>query len=71
MSKVKEKQGFQLRYFNKSQFSSVAQSCSTLCDPMKRSTPGLPVHHQLPEFTSLKQLPPPPKPIFFIFEVEY
>ena len=33
------------------QFSSVAQSCSTLCDPMNRSTPGLPVHHQLPEFT--------------------
>ena len=33
------------------QFSSVAQSCPTLCDPMSRSTPGLPVHHQLPEFT--------------------
>ena len=33
------------------QFSSVAQSCMTLCDPMNRSTPGLPVHHQLPEFT--------------------
>ena len=33
------------------QFSSVAQSCLTLCDPMKRSTPGLPVHHQLPEST--------------------
>ena len=32
-------------------FSSVAQSCLTLCDPMNRSTPGLPVHHQLPEFT--------------------
>ena len=31
-------------------FSSVAQSCPTLCDPMNRSTPGLPVHHQLPEF---------------------
>ena len=31
--------------------SSVAQSCPTLCDPMNRSTPGLPVHHQLPEFT--------------------
>ena len=29
--------------------SSVAQSCPTLCDPMNRSTPGLPVHHQLPE----------------------
>ena len=33
------------------QFSSVAQSCPTLCDPMNQSTPGLPVHHQLPEFT--------------------
>ena len=33
------------------QFSSVAQLCSTLCDPMNRSTPGLCVHHQLPEFT--------------------
>ena len=33
------------------QFSSVAQSGPTLCDPMNRSTPGLPVHHQLPEFT--------------------
>ena len=33
------------------QFSSVAQSCPTLCDSMNRSTPGLPIHHQLPEFT--------------------
>ena len=33
------------------QFSSVAQSCPTLCDPMNHSTPGHPVHHQLPEFT--------------------
>ena len=33
------------------QFSSVAQSGPTVCDPMNRSTPGLPVHHQLPEFT--------------------
>ena len=33
------------------QFSSVVQSCPTLCDPMNRSTPGLPVHHQLPKFT--------------------
>ena len=32
------------------QFSSVAQSCPTLCDPMDSSTPGLPVHHQLPKF---------------------
>ena len=32
-------------------FSSVPQSCPTLCDPMNRSTPGLPVHHQLLEFT--------------------
>ena len=33
------------------QFSSVAQSCPTLCDPMDCNTPGLPVHHQLPEPT--------------------
>ena len=33
------------------QFSSVTQSCLTLCDPMNHSTPGLPVHHQLLEFT--------------------
>ena len=33
------------------QIRSVAQSCLTLCDPMNCSTPGLPVHHQLPEFT--------------------
>ena len=37
--------------FSSVQFSSVTQSCSTICDPMNRSTPGLPVHHQLPEFT--------------------
>ena len=33
------------------QFSSVAQLCPTLCDPMNHSMPGLPVHHQLREFT--------------------
>ena len=33
------------------QFSSVTQPCPTLCDPMNHSTPGLPVHHQLPEST--------------------
>ena len=37
--------------FSSVQFSSVAQSCPTLCDPINRSTPGLPDHHQLPEFT--------------------
>ena len=37
--------------FVKFQFSSVAQSCLTLCDPMNQSTPGLPVHHQLRKFT--------------------
>ena len=36
---------------SRGQFSSVAQSCLTLCDPMDCSTPGLPVHHQLPELT--------------------
>ena len=35
------------------QFNSVTQSCPTLCDPMNHSTPGLPVHHQLPEFTEI------------------
>ena len=38
-------------YISSVQFSSVAQSCPTLCNPMNHSTPGLPVHHQLPEFT--------------------
>ena len=37
------------------QFSSVAQSCLTLCDPMNCSTPGLPVHHQLPEITQTQR----------------
>ena len=36
---------------NLDQFSSVTQSCPTLCNPMNRSTPSLPVHHQLLEFT--------------------
>ena len=38
-------------YIASVQFSSVAQLCPTLCDPMSCSTPGLPVHHQLPEST--------------------
>ena len=38
-------------YTHSVQFSSIAQSCLTLCDPMDCSTPGLPIHHQLPEFT--------------------
>ena len=38
-------------YITVFQFSSATQSCPTLCDPMKHSTPGLPVHHQLPEST--------------------
>ena len=37
--------------FSSVQFTSVAQSCPTFCNPMNHSTPGLPVHHQLPEFT--------------------
>ena len=42
------------------QFSSVAQSCPTLCDSMNRTMPGLPVHHQLPEFrlTSIESVMP-------------
>ena len=39
------------RYFSSVQFSSVAESCPTLCHPMNCSMPGFPVHHQLPEFT--------------------
>ena len=39
--------------FSSVQFSLVAQSCPTLCDPMNHSMPGLPVHHQLPEFTQI------------------
>ena len=37
----------------RNQFSSVAKLCPTVCDPMNHSTPGLPVHHQLPEFTQI------------------
>ena len=53
------------------QFSSVTQSCPTLCDPMNHSMPGLPVHHQLPEFTqthvhwvgdAIQPSPSPPAP---------
>ena len=43
--------GYQESNFSSVQFSSVSQSCLTLCEPMNHSTPGLPVHHQLPEFT--------------------
>ena len=67
------------------QFSSVAQSCLTLCDPMNCSTPGLPVHHQLPEFTQTHihrvsdaiqpshplSSPSPPTPIYFIHSSLY
>ena len=42
---------FKFHQFSSVQFSSVAQSCLTLCNPVNSSTPGLPVHHQLPEFT--------------------
>ena len=42
--------------FTQVQFSSVAQSCLTLCDPMNRSTPDLPVHHHLPEFTQTQSI---------------
>ena len=42
---------FKMSAIRSDQIRSVAQSCPTLCDPMNRSTPGLPVHHQLPEFT--------------------
>ena len=47
--------------FSSVQFSSVTESCPTLCDPMNRSTPGVPIHHQLPESTqpmSIKSVVP-------------
>ena len=44
-------QAFQKSQETSLQFSSVTQSCPTLCDPMNHTMPGLPVHHQLPEFT--------------------
>ena len=40
-----------LKIYSSVQFSSVAQSCPTLCCPVNHSTPGLPVHHQLTEST--------------------
>ena len=40
-------------YISSVQFRLVTQSCQTLCDPMNCSQPGLPVHHQLPEFTQI------------------
>ena len=49
VTEVKPK--FETRALHSVQFSSVAQSCLTLLDPTNRSTPGLPVHHQLPELT--------------------
>ena len=68
------------------QIRSVAQSCPTLCDPMNRSTPGLPVHHQLPEFTQTlvhpvsyaiqpshplsSPSPPAPNPHLVIFKIQ-
>ena len=44
--------GLKKEYFQR-QFSSVAQSCPSLCEPMDCSTPGLPVYNQLPEFTQI------------------
>ena len=48
------------------QFSSVTQLCWTLCDPTNHSTPGLPVHHQLPESTPNSQSPPKPMSIEWV-----
>ena len=49
--------GYMLNIIYSVQFSSVAQSCLTLCDPMNCSMPGLPVYHQLPEFTQPNSCP--------------
>ena len=46
-----EQLDFEIKIQYSVQLRSVAQSCPTLCNRMNRSTPGLPVHHQLPEFT--------------------
>ena len=51
ISPLKVSTVFNLLLFSSVQFSSVTQSCLTLCYPMDCSTPGLPVHHQLPDFT--------------------
>ena len=51
MRRLRPREGKQLSIMWLVQFSSVAQLCPTLCDPINCSTPGLPVHHQLPEFT--------------------
>ena len=51
------------------QFSSVAHSCLTLCDPMNCNTPGLPVHHQLLEFTQTHVRPF--KILFALFNLIY
>ena len=47
------RQNYGFYFFSSVQFISVTQSCPTLCDPMNRSMPGLPVHHQLLEFTQI------------------
>ena len=47
---------FHLYDLTSDQIRSVAQSCPTLCEPMNCSTPGLPVHHQLPEFTQTQSI---------------
>ena len=51
ITKLLLKQFTNPEYKSSDQIRSVAQSCPTLCNPMNCSTPGLPVHHQLPEFT--------------------
>ena len=49
VAKIGEDFHFHFHREEQSQFSQFSQSCPTLCDPMNRNTPGLPVHHQLPE----------------------
>ena len=55
------------------QFSSVAQSCPTFCDRLNRSTPGLPVHHHLPEFTQTQvhRVRDAIQPLYCIAEVKF
>ena len=54
--KIQKKKIMASGFISSVQFSSVTQSCPTLCDPMNRSTPGLPVHHQLPSSLKLMSI---------------
>ena len=56
MIKLKRDKILHIKLEGRVQLSSVAQSCLTLCNSVNRTTPGLPVHHQFPEFTQLMSI---------------